>query len=217
MINKLPVVGERYVYKTAKDSKGFLAGLFKSEGIFTFDGGTILRFVPEHFWNIFEELPDSNPQEEPNLLAKDGWCGGREPLPTREEFYERLREQNKTESVDLEKGEVSEVERALEELKYKLNNPVCDTGVLRIKAQKLVNALEAEKAKTHQLNTPVSREYTPAPEPKIDMKEECVEPVNTTITVGFEPNGRVMTPYEQIEEILEQIQKDIEELKQQIR
>ena len=39
----------------------------------------------------------------------------------------------------------SEVERALEELKYKLNNPICDVEVLRFKGRNLVKALEESK------------------------------------------------------------------------
>lgn len=64
-----------------------------------------------------------------------------------------------------EKKEVSEVERALEELKnYFSNNSSNHSEILNL-ASNLVNALETEKNMSK-------------PEPKIDMKEECVEPVS---------------------------------------
>jgi hypothetical protein len=90
---------------------------------------------------IFEELPTSNLQE------KEECC----PIETAEAAWNM--------------SEVSEVERALEELKnYFSNNSSNHSEILNL-AQNLVNALEAEKDKSK-------------PEPEIDMKEECVEPVS---------------------------------------
>ena len=77
-----------------------------------------------------------------------------------------------------EKKEISEVERALEELEQAMSKSLgkitCVNDVNKITfklmdvrkaAQNLVNALEVEK-------------NMPNPKPKIDMKEECVEPVS---------------------------------------
>lgn len=119
----MPVVGQRYRYKALKDDKGFLTGLFKSEGIFTFDSGSILRFAPEHFWNMFEELST----------------------------YQRLKDH------------------------YKLH----------IRAQSLVNALEANRY-NNTCTTPVVD--LSKPEPKIDIKEERVEPVSIWKDVSELPN-----------------------------
>ena len=82
---------------------------------------------------------------------------------------------NKTpDPVDLEKGEVNEVERALEELEEAISKSLgkitCVNDVNKItsklmdlmkKAQNLANALEVSNLK-----------------PKIDIKEECVDPVS---------------------------------------
>ena len=89
----------------------------------------------------------------------------------------------------VKKEEVSEVERALEELKEVLGA----SYKLDIRAQSLVNALEAEKRPSikyvQHLESQLA-EMTEAferltkekdmskPEPKIDMKEECIEPVS---------------------------------------
>ena len=126
MTTKLPEVGKRYKYKTS-EKEGFLSGIYKSEGIFEFDTGSILRFVPEMFWNIFEELPYQPTEEKPTATS---------------------------ETVNLKKeGEVqvSEVDKALEELKYHLQIEVYhDKGAaldeIKEAAQNLVKALESERS-----------------------------------------------------------------------
>lgn len=112
---------------------------------------------------------------------------------TNQALIKRLQE-NK---VDLEKGEVSEVERALEELKnqivsFRLNFDM-DYKPMRYlpdAAQNLINALETEKKPFFKVREEGQFEGLPPsaealarygmtkPEPKIDMKEECVEPVS---------------------------------------
>jgi hypothetical protein len=79
-------------------------------------------------------------------------------LTTWDRIFEELPASNSQ-----EKEKVSEVEKALEELKERLSfhhHPFCDK--LFSSAQNLVTALEAEKDMSK-------------PEPEIDMKEECVE------------------------------------------
>lgn len=112
---------------------------------------------------------------------------------TNQALIKRLQE-NK---VDLEKGEVREVERALEELKnqivsFRLNFDM-DYKPMRYlpdAAQNLINALETEKKPFFKVREEGQFEGLPPsaealarygmtkPEPKIDMKEECVEPVS---------------------------------------
>ena len=84
--------------------------------------------------------------------------------------------------VDLKKGEVNEIDKALEELKEAISKSLgkitCVNDVNKItsklmdvrkKAQNLVNAWKAEKnIKAVMMN----------PEPKIDIKEERVDPVS---------------------------------------
>ena len=80
--------------------------------------------------------------------------------------------------VDLENGKANKIDKALEELKEAISKSLgkitCVNDVnklnfklmdVRIAAQHLVNALEVEK-------------NMPNPKPKIDMKEECVDPVS---------------------------------------
>lgn len=178
MTNKMPVVGQRYRYKTAKDGKGFLTGLFKSEGIFTFDTGSILRFAPEHFWNMFEELAGDNLQETEEVKVN------KTPNP-----------------VDLEKEEVNEIERASNLLRLAIGSAearamVGETGIVEkvlSRAKSLIDALEVEKAgmnlvkdalkdgvkQMEEFNQRMDEQYPMSkPEPKIDMKEERVEPVS---------------------------------------
>jgi hypothetical protein len=107
-------------------------------------------YQPHYFWDDYEELPDSNSQKPKEVQINEN-----------------------TNQVDLEKEEVNEVERALEELKreinYLENEGIIDFEAylkLRTRSQNLVDALGAEK-------TVMSK-----PEPKIDMKEEHVEPVS---------------------------------------
>lgn len=105
----------------------------------------------EGFSDYFEELPEDNLQE-----------------------TEEVRVNEKANPVDLENGEANKIDKALEELKEAISKSLgkitCVNDVnklnfklmdVRIAAQHLVNALEVSNLK-----------------PKIDIKEECVDPVN---------------------------------------
>ena len=108
---------------------------------------------------------------------------------TNQALIKRLQE-NK---VDLEKGEVSEVERALKELKsYFSNNSSNHSEILNL-ASNLVNALETERnmskpepkvglraifPNAEYVYSECSLDDIANPEPKTDIKEECVEPVS---------------------------------------
>lgn len=107
-------------------------------------------------------------------------------------------------SSHIQKEEVNKVERALEELKEEINyDPLQVKGyvsqaclnwkgwyaALNKKAQNLVTALEAEKSlrlkNDQKLDTKEfdsrgldTKQDMSKPEPEIDMKEECVEPVS---------------------------------------
>ena len=140
MTNKMPIVGKRYKHKYYTNFTIIISNSINNEFFFT-DYGWKIHI--SDFWNWFEELPEDNKTPNP---------------------------------VDLEKGEVNEVEKALEELKEEIKTTektierVCKVGnwtpnLLIMKAQKLVDALGAEKN--------MSKE-----EPKIDMKEERVKPVS---------------------------------------
>jgi hypothetical protein len=136
----MPIVGKRYKHKYYTNFTIIISNSINNEFFFT-DYGWKIHI--SDFWNWFEELPEDNKTPNP---------------------------------VDLEKGEVNEVEKALEELKEEIKTTektierVCKVGnwtpnLLIMKAQKLVDALGAEKN--------MSKE-----EPKIDMKEERVKPVS---------------------------------------
>ena len=109
------------------------------------------------------------------ILDKDK-RGGHIIFPIKDffKYFEELPEDNEAPNpVDFKKEEVNEVERALEELKreinYLENKGIIDFEAylkLRTRSQNLVDALEAEK-------TVMSK-----PEPKIDIKEEHVDPVS---------------------------------------
>jgi hypothetical protein len=125
---------------------------------------------------IFEELPASNSQEKEEVQINENLKVTMSCANCSKDFKEldgkfqpncRCYDSNNYVSFGshIQKKEVSEVERALEELKnYFSNNSSNHSEILNL-AQNLVNALEAEKDKSK-------------PEPEIDMKEECVEPVS---------------------------------------
>jgi hypothetical protein len=154
MTNKMPVVGQRYL----STRTGWECELkrFNEETATAYDKyGTRLECVATRFWDYFEELPEDNLQE-----------------------TEEVKVNKKANPVDFEKGEVNEVERALEELKKSLVKPISanlnedvakswrDQYFLVCKAGwNLVNALETERNMSK-------------PEPKIDIKEERVDPVS---------------------------------------
>lgn len=133
MTSKLPVVGKRYVQK---DLNILVIWKLISED-FTPKGVKFYNFVNDNrhpcgekyhisdssFWDYLEELPDSNPQETPkekikissdeNYLRVDIENDGTTAFPIGTEI-EIFRDSNKK--------EVSEVERALEELKSELKD-----------------------------------------------------------------------------------------------
>ena len=187
--SKMPVVGKRY--KGLNSGLTYESLLAKENKILLESKPHILWFDFDTFWDYFEELPDSNPQEEPqdeidkmyqlevdiirlesDLNIKKGML----------RIMERNRVNKTPNLVDLEKGEVSEIDRALEELKKAvltpisadLNEDMCDVWrrqyfLLNNHGWNLVNALEAERSE---------RAVMSKPEIKIDMKEERVEPVS---------------------------------------
>ena len=100
MTNKMPVVGQRYL----STRTGWECELkrFNEETATAYDKyGTRLECVATRFWDYFEELPEDNLQE-----------------------TEEVKVNKKANPVDFEKGEVNEVERALEELKKSLVKPI---------------------------------------------------------------------------------------------
>jgi hypothetical protein len=121
------------------------------------------------------------------------------PIETAEAAW-NMSEVNETPNpVDLEKIEVNEVDRALEELKgeinYLENKGIIDFEAylkLRTRSQNLVTALEAEKksraSETNKIGVSQDKNdkkqaifahpLESKPEPKIDMKEKRVEPVS---------------------------------------
>lgn len=152
---------------------------------------------------------------------------------TNQALIKRLQE-NK---VDLEKGEVREVERALEELKnqivsFRLNFDM-DYKPMRYlpdAAQNLINALETEKKPFFKVREEGQFEGLPPsaealvrydmskPKPEIDMKEECVEPVSIwNLTRDLKDrcyfSSYQIWLYEIFINSFEQMQKDIEEIK----
>lgn len=229
----MPVVGKRYKLKNRNMIVRVLPIVtVVEEGI----GGTI-EYGVEVFNDIYEELPEDNLQE---------------------------------------KKEVSEVERALEELKKELSKPcytleeantakeehlIRDLAYTAYAAQNLVKALEAEKQKEPTINCSkigdrvinhyhskkiepkifvdqgkVGGDYTAKArvskdengnfvvheivieEPKIDMKEECVEPVSIwNLTRDLKDrcyfSSYQIWLYEIFINSFEQMQKDIEEIK----
>ena len=182
MTNKMPVVGQRYL----STRTGWECELkrFNEETATAYDKyGTRLECVATRFWDYFEELPEDNLQETeevPVVASKDfmeGYNAGWNDFGFKKDY--RFKEStdnepkgNKTPNpVDFEKGEVNE------------------------KAKNLVTALKAEKANTktgwketkgNKLSWDEFRdkhgepqaEDMSKPEPKIDIKEECVDPIN---------------------------------------
>jgi hypothetical protein len=204
MTNKMPVVGKRYIGKGTS---------FIEEVIFIKDNGTIVietvggttSYIGnirgfsniKAFWELFEELPDSNLQKPEEAQFKFipigseyGFCinksaylkltvtkqeGGRVwerfvtsdvaasellklPLLTDlfTKSYLRADKVNETPNpTDLEKGEVNEVERALEELKYHAQiehyfDKEAALEDIKTAFRNLVNALEAEKSSSKE-------------------------------------------------------------------
>ncbi len=118
MTSKLPVVGQKYRNKVYRKELGIelileVAAIDRNDVL-----GHIIYFKQpnkgcfscrKYFWEHWEELSDSNPQEA--------------------------------------KKEVSEVERALEELKQIQNSLPAQYGLYGKAVQNLINALEAEELK----------------------------------------------------------------------
>lgn len=150
MTNEMPVVGKRYKAKIIDPKKTIII-----DKIYDAEDGKRFNYtynlekytsLLSSFWEKYEKLPEDDLQEVNKAEVNET------PNP-----------------VDLEKKEVNEVERALEELKKELFNKR-DCHFTRIDklenlAQRLIDVLEAEKNMSK-------------PEPKIDMKEERVEPVS---------------------------------------
>jgi len=254
MTNKLPVEGKRYRHKeNSLHYKVSSVELHRNEWFIYLDNKA--GYSEDEFWQKYEELPDSNSQE------PEECC----PIETAEAAWnmsEAEIEVSETPNpVDLEKKEVNEVERALEELQSELKDwfegfpdfflskpecnhtwagkrigdtcedcddkffskvrPFCQNGVyytLR-KAQNLINALEAAKEVTqedwekyhanHKYKSEYQEDIMSKPEPKIDMKEERVEPVSIWKDKAF-VRWCDLTDFC---EKFEQMQKDVEELK----
>jgi hypothetical protein len=243
----------------------------------------------DKFWQQHEEIPDSNLQEteevkaeetvislekglawlkEQSVFIKERSCDYETKFETLlialDSFFGMFKGDETPNSVDLEKIEVSEVEKALEELKnqikystptnsdYKFKYPkdlrcshleyekiiyASDLSWVIAKAKNLINALEPEKKPTMQdtinlLCNIWGKEDMSKPEPKIDMKEERVEPVSIFRHISslskeeYETCDVVMGNYilykkdslefiqmQDLLSIIEQMQKDIEELK----
>ena len=129
------------------------------------------------FWDRFEELPDSNWQKPEEVC----------PIETAEAAW-NMSEEEPT------KGEVSEVERALEELKQIYNSLPAQYGSYSKAVQNIINALEAEKRKgtTNQENKYFQAGWVAARE------------------MFRKPNYATLTDFINS---FEQMQKDIEELK----
>ena len=187
-MNKLPVVGQRY--KNIQTNEIVHASIVETIVHEMGDSPNIIiagrlgrnfqiQERPNEFWRplafnrMFEELPDSNSQKP-----------------------EEVQVNKTTNPVDLEKKEVSEVERALEELKRVLHDtPYSDAlhpddvissrNHLKKVTENLVNALKAEKTEIRlktqshisELDLKAKQDMS-KPEPKIDIKEERVEPVS---------------------------------------
>ncbi|MEI7578591.1 MAG: hypothetical protein WCJ58_00970 [bacterium] len=183
------------------------------------------------FWDRFEELPEDNSQEQeevPEVASKDfmegynaGWndFGFKKDYRFKESTDNEPKVIENTNPVDFKKEEVNEVDRALGELKREIAlcgggmKPAETEGERRManvfyyflgKAQKLVDALEAEKSamdavkdtlkegikQMKDFNAKMDEKYPMSkPEPKIDTKEECVDPVSIWKDVSELPEG----------------------------
>lgn len=181
MKDKLPVVGQRY-----KDKSGLVFKLKGHSSIHLDHPDWWMEFCFEemkiscplkYFFEQFEELPDSNPQEEPqdeidkmyqlevDIIRLESDLNIKKAMLR---IMERNRVNKTPNPVDLEKGEVSEVDRALEADK-------------RINLPKEPNWVGVDLAKRQSWSN-MSK-----PEPKIDIKEERVEPVSIWKDVGELP------------------------------
>jgi len=193
MTNKMPVVGKRYKLKSGKN---MIVRILPIITVVQEEIGGTIEYGVEVFNTIFEELPQDNSQE------TEECC----PIETAEAAW-NMSEVNETPNpVDFKKEEVNEVDRALEELKKALLKPisadlsedvakswrdqyflVCHAG------WNFVNAWEAEKFAMNvvkdalkegirnmkDFNAKLDEKYPMSKlEPKIDMKEERVEPVS---------------------------------------
>lgn len=177
MTNKLPVVGQRYRHQ---DAPNLIVKVSSVEGgIVFFEKHESLSLT--QFYYRYEELPQDNSQE------TEECC----PIETAEAAW-NMSEVNETpNSVDLEKIEVNKVEWALEELKDRIKN---QDGIhtLTMYAKKLVAALEAEKMPEVGCGKEAYNKWVMSkPEPKIDMKEERVEPVSIWKDVSELPEKEV--------------------------
>jgi hypothetical protein len=307
MTNKMPVVGQRYRHKKTNSLYRLAFGLGYSDYVavneqdskntfFYSDAPSSIKL----FWENFEELPTSNLQENEevqdiSICFRCGKKGGIDSEHKCNRFAGLGGGGGETitpNPVDLEKGEISEIERASEWLKKVLDKsmgldmkkkPVVS---LEGAAQSLLAALEAEKTKgttesenkyfqagwiaartmfrkandetkeamkllqfqvdnhckeyinevdprflpplfirtlerAKNLLEALSEQFTnndmSKPEPKIDMKEERVEPVSIWKDVSesiyhcnFSPDQLCL--YEKFIESFKQIQKDIQKL-----
>tara|TARA_R110000868_G_scaffold29030_1_gene107933 strand:+ start:6955 stop:7710 length:756 start_codon:yes stop_codon:yes gene_type:complete len=181
MTNKLPVVGQRYRHQ---DAPNLIVKVSSVEGgIVFFEKHESLSLT--QFYYRYEELPQDNSQE------TEECC----PIETAEAAW-NMSEVNETpNSVDLEKIEVNKVEWALEELKDRIKN---QDGIhtLTMYAKKLVAALEAEKMPEVGCGKEAYNKWVMSkPEPKIDMKEERVEPVSIWKDVSELPEDDDLIPY----------------------
>ncbi len=190
MTSKLPVVGKRYRQRETHQEVKVLNNFVRLRcAVDNF----IYEEEGDYFNEFYEELPDSNPQE----VEED--C----PFETAAEEWNTAEEK-----------EVSEVERALEGLKYHAQimhyfDKEAALEDIKTASRNLIKALEAERNE---------RAVMSKPEPKIDMKEERVEPVSIWKDVSErldKANIPVETKmmFEVVAIHMRALQKDIEELK----
>lgn len=128
------------------------------------------KYIDEYYdWRGFEELPEDNLQE-----TEKATIIFQNPDKPSLGFNSSTWSDVGTDSVDLKNGEANKIEMVLEELEETISKSLgkitCVNDVNKItsklmdvikKAQNLVNALEVSNLK-----------------PKIDIKKECVDPVN---------------------------------------
>ena len=173
MTNKMPVVGKRYDWKHSDNSVLIDEIHADGEVIYKIGRSYLSSIRGEDFWDFFEELPTTL---------------------------------QKTEEVQIsDKGEVSEVERASNLLRLAIGSAEAramtgETGIVEkvlSRAKSLIDALEAEKLgdkkevlgdnlgekQASNLEASVPNNMS-KPEPKIDMKEECVDSVSIWKDVG---------------------------------
>lgn len=201
MTSKLPVVGKKYRWKHAPHRYHLVIGFLGDKIVAindrylcegddeALDCAELMTFEGFRCLTNFEELPDSNPQEESQDEIDKMYELEIEIIKLESDLnikkgMLRVMERNETRKNEIENGGVSEVERALEELKNALTKQDGNEthsylyAVISTAAQNLVNALEAERNE---------RAVMSKPEPKIDIKEERVEPVSIWKDVGELP------------------------------